>query len=70
MYKGLSLAKNCLRPESAPLTHSLVTAQVSVNSMQEHSNAILFQIEVLGRKIEETALAMYFIKVTRRPSFA
>ena len=52
MYKGLSIAKNCLRPESAPLTHSLVTAQVSVNSMQEHSNAILFQIEVLGGEIE------------------
>ena len=52
------------------LTRLLSAVQVSVNSMQEHSSAILFQIEVFGRKIKETALAMYFIKITTRPSFA
>ena len=30
---------------------------------------ILFQIEVFARNIKETTLAMYFIKVTARPSF-
>ena len=30
---------------------------------------IEFQIKVFGRNIKETLLAMYFIKVTARPSF-
>ena len=32
-------------------------------------NVVLFQIKANTRNIEETTLAMYFIKVTMRPSF-
>ena len=32
-------------------------------------NVILFQIKVFGRNIEESMLARYFKKVTKRPSF-
>ena len=32
-------------------------------------NMMLFQVKVFDRKIKETTLAKYFIKVTVRPSF-
>ena len=32
-------------------------------------NTILFQIKICGRKIKETTLARYFIKLTVCPSF-
>ena len=32
-------------------------------------NVILLQITAFGRKIQETKLARYFIKVTARPAF-
>ena len=47
---------------------SFTTSSAKFNKF-DAGNLILFQIKVFVKTIKETTLAMYFIKVTARPSF-
>ena len=55
----MNIGKYFSRYSSSPVSFSEFDA----------GNAMLFQIEVVGRKIKETTLVRHFIKVTGHPSF-